>query len=169
MNRRTLIGFVFVLAFALPVAAGNADFDRIVALDGDWVEVRDDGKPGEDVVSTWRVTAGGTAVIETMHPGGEHEMVTMYHPSGEKLALTHYCSMGNQPRMEALADGGKIDFMCAGGDNIADEDSPHMHAMSLEFIDENHVVATWTHRDGEESHQMRLDLVRKTEGMAATR
>jgi len=169
MIHRTFIGVALFLTLAALPAAANADFERIVALDGDWVELGEDGKPGDEVVTKWRVTAAGTAVIETMHPGGEHEMVTMYHPSGEKLALTHYCSMGNQPRMEALADGGTIDFKCVGGDNIPDEDSPHMHAMSLEFVDENHVFATWTHHDGDESHSMKLDLVRKSAGVATAR
>ena len=163
MIRRTIVKLLFVLALAaLPVAASNVDFERLVALEGKWVELDEDGKPGDDVVSVWSVTAGGTAVIETLHPGGEYEMVTVYHSSGDKLALTHYCSMGNQPRMEAVADGGTIDFKCAGGDNIPSEDVPHMHALSLRFVDENHVIATWSHHEGgAEDHSMTLDMVRK--------
>ena len=70
--------------------------------------------------------------------------------------------MGNQPRMEAAADGGTIDFKCAGGDNIPTEETPHMHAMSLKIIDENHILATWSnHQGGREDHSTTLDLVRK--------
>ena len=32
------------------------------------------------------------------------EMITMYHPDGDGLALTHYCMLGNQPRMKASKD-----------------------------------------------------------------
>lgn len=166
----TAVRFLFCLAIAaLPAAAAGGDFERLVALAGEWVLLEEGGKPGTEVVSEWRVTAGGTAVIETLHPGGEHEMVTMYHPSGGKLALTHYCSLGNQPRMEAPADGGTLDFECAGGDNIPDEDTPHMHAMTLKFVDENHILVTWTHKDGEEEQTMTLDLVRRAGGPAAAR
>ena len=163
MNLRwTRALLVVTIVAVLPAIAGNADFERMLSLEGEWVQKGDDGKPGDQVVSIWQVTAGGTAILETMHPGTDHEMITMYHPSGDKLALTHYCTMGNQPRMEAEADGGTIEFKCAGGDNIPDEKTPHMHAMSLEIVDENHVVATWSHHDGgEEDHGMTLDLVRK--------
>jgi len=163
MIRRTILCLVFAATLAVPaVVAGNADFERMLALEGEWVELGEDGKPGDHVVSVWQVTAGGTAVMETLHPGSEHEMLTLYHPSGDRLALTHYCPMGNQPRMEAAADGGTIDFKCAGGDNIPTEDTPHMHAMSLKIVDENHVIATWSHHEGgREDHSMTLDLVRK--------
>ena len=163
MIRRTIMAGVFATGLAaLPVAAGNADFDRLVALEGEWVQLGDDGSAGDQVVSVWQVTAGGTAVMETLHPGSEHEMLTLYHPSGDKLALTHYCPMGNQPRMEAAADGGTIDFKCAGGDNIPTEETPHMHAMSLKIVDENHIVATWSnHAGGIEDHSTTLNLVRK--------
>jgi len=163
MIRHMTLGLVFVAALAaLPIVASSADFDRLVALEGEWVQLGEDGKPGDQVVSVWQVTAGGTAVMETLHPGSEHEMITLYHPSGDKLALTHYCPMGNQPRMEAAADGGTIDFKCAGGDNIPTEDTPHMHAMSLKIVDENHVAATWSHHaGGSEDHSTTLNLVRK--------
>ena len=163
MIRRTILCLVFATTLAVPaVVAGNADFDRMLALEGEWVELGEDGKPGDQVVSLWQVTAGGTAVMETLDPGGEHEMLTLYHPSGDKLALTHYCPMGNQPRMEAAADGGTIDFKCAGGDNIPTEDTPHMHAMSLRIVNENNVIATWSHHaGGSEDHSTTLNLVRK--------
>ena len=163
MIQRTILCLVFAATLAVPaVVAGNADFERMLALEGEWVELGEDGKPGDHVVSLWQVTAGGTAVMETLDPGGEHEMLTLYHPSGDKLALTHYCPMGNQPRMEAAADGGTIDFKCAGGDNIPTEETPHMHAMSLKIIDENHIEATWSNQaGGSEDHSMTLNLVRK--------
>ena len=74
-------------------------FEALKKLAGDWVEVGKDGKLTDKVVSTLRVTSGGTAVQETIFPGSDHEMVTMYHLDGADLVLTHYCMLGNQPRM----------------------------------------------------------------------
>jgi hypothetical protein len=38
-------------------------------------------------------------------------MISVYHPDGSSFFMTHYCSMGNQPRMSSggLA-GGKLEF-----------------------------------------------------------
>ena len=56
-----------------------------------------------DLVARYAVTAAGSAVVETVFPGTEHEMVTVYHADGSDLVLTHYCMEGNQPRMRAKA------------------------------------------------------------------
>jgi hypothetical protein len=156
---------ISAVASLLPLTlAGNADFDRLLSLKGEWVRAAEDGTPADtEVVSIWRVTAAGTTVMETLFPGAEHEMVTAYHTNGDDgLAMTHYCAGGNQPRMEAAADGGEIHFVHAGGDNVDDENVGHMHEMTLKFIDENHVVAHWSHHaDGKEDHGMTFNLVRK--------
>jgi len=73
MARHAFLGLMCVALLAAPaVAAGNADFERMLALEGEWIELDDDGKPGDHVVSVWQVTAGGTAVMETLHPGGDN-------------------------------------------------------------------------------------------------
>ena len=67
-------------------------FESLKKLAGDWVEVGKDGKPTEKVVSSIRVTSAGSAIEETLFPGGDHEMVTMYFLDGDRLLLTHYCA-----------------------------------------------------------------------------
>ena len=153
-----------LLMMVLTPLAFGGDFDRLVQLEGEWVRADEKGQPSNDeVVSIWRVTAAGTTVMETLFPGSEHEMVTAFHTAGdEQLAMTHYCAGGNQPRMVAAADGGVIEFVHDGGDNVPNEDVPHMHAMTLTFVDENHVIAHWSHyANGEEDHSMTFDLVRR--------
>ncbi|MBY0308272.1 MAG: hypothetical protein K2Q09_05980 [Phycisphaerales bacterium] len=70
---------------------------------GRWVAHTDgkDGKPTEMVV-TYKTVSAGSAVCETIAPGTSYEMVTMYHLDGDRLTATHYCAMGNQPRMQAV-------------------------------------------------------------------
>ena len=69
-----------------------------------------------------KVTAAGSAVHETIFPGTGHEMVSMYHADGKDLIMTHYCALGNQPRMKldpkSSVDKGEFRFKFAGGSNI---------------------------------------------------
>ena len=70
-------------------------------LAGTWLAADQDGKPTDQVVSIIKVTAGGSAVHETLFPGQPHEMVSIYTVDGPDLVMTHYCVLGNQPRMKA--------------------------------------------------------------------
>ena len=60
-----------------------------------------DGKPTDQVGSIIKVTAGGSVVHETLFPGQPQEMVSVYTVNGPDLIMTHYCVLGNQPRMKA--------------------------------------------------------------------
>jgi hypothetical protein len=74
-------------------------------------------------------------------------MITLYTPDGNKVALTHYCSMGNQPRMEtsAVEAGAKqFDFAYMGATNLASESDAHMHHAVLQITDNDHFSETWT-------------------------
>src|SRR5258708_38140236 len=95
-------------------------FEALKGLAGNWVEIGKDGKPTDKLISSIRVTSGGNTVQETLFPGSEHEMVTMYHLDGADLVLTHYCMLRNQPRMRAEPDSdvNKIVFKFIGGANL---------------------------------------------------
>jgi len=112
----------------------------IQALAGAWVKVDEEGRPTDEVVSTYRPTAGGHAVLEMLFEGTDMEMVTVYHTDGDALVLTHYCVAGNAPSMQARADSpeGTIRFECRGGANLEDHDRSHMHAADLRFLVEAH-------------------------------
>ncbi|HEX7379825.1 MAG TPA: hypothetical protein VF278_22055 [Pirellulales bacterium] len=145
--------------------AGNARrFESLKQLAGQWVEVAKDGKPSDKVVSSIRVTSAGTVVEETLFPGSDHEMVTMYHLDGDDLLLTHYCSLGNQPRLRAEPsdDAKRIIFKFVGATNLKSEDEMHIHQAKFQLDDADHFHAEWTaNKDGGECHQVVLDLVRK--------
>src|ERR1700739_676546 len=91
---KTRIAFALVEIVLLTVTtslraeekAASVSARRLEALKqmaGDWVEVGKDGKPTDKIVSSIRVTSAGTAVLETLFPGTNHEMVTMYHLDGD--------------------------------------------------------------------------------------
>ena len=117
------------------------------ALAGSWEAV---GGSAVGSRNSYRVTAGGSAVLETVFEGSDHEMVTLYHEDRGDLVLTHYCAAGNQPTMRALRDGDpkRIRFACVGGRNMKESDG-HMHRAEWTFIDADHVRSEWTFvRDG---------------------
>src|SRR2546421_637944 len=91
-------------------AAKNAAFDAIAALTGTWVAV---GAPegSKPMTLVFKPTAGGSAIIETMFPGSDREMVNVYSIDGSGVLLTHYCHLGNQPRLRATsAENGVLEF-----------------------------------------------------------
>jgi hypothetical protein len=110
-------------------------------LVGTWLAADKDGKPTEQVVSIIKVTAGGSAVHETLFPGQPHEMVSMYTVDGPDLVMTHYCVLGNQPRMKAdpKSPAKQICFQFAGGSNLDPKKDKHMHAATLTLVDDDHL------------------------------
>src|SRR5262245_25924235 len=163
MKLRTLSLLVFAsLAVAVSLRAGektapaNAQrFDALKKLAGDWVEVGKDDKPTDKLISSIRVTSAGSAVQETLFPGSDHEMVTMYHLDGADLVLTHYCMLGNQPRMRAEPAGDirTIAFKFVNCTNLKSNDDLHMHQATLKLDGKDHFTADWVScKEGKDCH-----------------
>lgn len=173
MKFRAMSWMSMIVLFALATAAkagetatsANAErFEALKKLAGDWVEVGKDGKPTDKLVSSFRVTAQGSAVQETIFPGTDHEMVTMYHLDGKDLVLTHYCILGNQPRMKAEPGGesNRIAFEFVGASNLKSEGDNHMHQATLTLAGGDRFRAEWVScKEGKACHKVGFDLVRK--------
>src|SRR5262249_33711013 len=148
-----------------PAAAKHAGLERMKKLAGTWVAADKDGKPTDKVVSVIRVTAAGSAVIETLFPGQPHEMISMYHLDGKDLIMTHYCALGNQPRMKAdpKSPANKIHFKFDGGTNFDPAKDKHMHEGTITFVDDDHIEFCGSAWDGGKPIKMTCDmkLVRK--------
>lgn len=116
---------------------------------------------GTTARSTYTLTAGGSALVETLEMGDESPMVTVYHRDGEELMLTHYCSLRNQPRMRAKAGGEVVDFRFVDATNLASDQAPHMHGVKIEWVDADHFTQEWTtHQDGRVTDTLRLAFER---------
>ncbi|HUR55403.1 MAG TPA: hypothetical protein VMZ71_14815, partial [Gemmataceae bacterium] len=150
MTRRFLLGGLVMAALAVgaradekPVkaAATHPGLERIKKLAGTWVEADKDGKPTDKVVSVIKVTAGGSAVHETQFPGQAMEMLSVYHADGTDLVMTHYCVLGNQPRMKAdpKSPANQIKWLFAGGTNLDPAKDMHMHEATLTFVDDDRI------------------------------
>lgn len=153
---------MLVSAMAVTVHAAERPttpaFEKLKTLVGDWTLSGGDGS----VASSWKVTANGTAVVETLFPGQAHEMLTVYTLRGKELHLTHYCAMGNQPEMQAekSVDAEKLTFTFAGGAGINPKKDTHMHGVTLTFPDGGlHEVWT-TFGDGKAGEAKVIDLKR---------
>jgi hypothetical protein len=125
----------------VPTPPTNAALEKLKQLAGTWLVADKDGKPTDQVASVIKVTAGGSAVHETLFPGQPHEMVSIYTVEGSDLIMTHYCVLGNQPRMKADGNSpsNQIVFRFVGGGNLDPKKDKHMHEGTLTIIDKDHV------------------------------
>lgn len=116
--------------------------DRVKTLAGEWEMTGPDGKPM--LAAVFAVSANGSTVREIMFPGSEHEMTNMYHMDGPSLVMTHYCAMGNQPRLRATrATGNQIAFGFDSVTNKTAADQSYMGEMTVTFVDQNNIVQDW--------------------------
>jgi hypothetical protein len=142
--------------------SGSKEYERMKQLVGAWEGTSNMGKEGQPVRVEYRLTAGGSAIVETLFPGTSEEMISVYHDKKGKLSMTHYCMLQNQPSMklqEAGAD--RLDFIFAKGNGINPKKDPHMRALSISFVDKDHIVQNWTlFEDGKEKGVTKLNLFR---------
>ena len=120
-------------------------FEKMKSLVGTWQGKDGEGKP---VTISYKIVSAGTTLMETLDMAENKEaMITMYHPNGDKVMMTHYCSMGNQPRMRTSGlskDGQKISFKLIDVTNLADKKENYMHGLTFTFKDANHFSQEWT-------------------------
>ncbi len=150
----------------VPPASANPNFEKLKKLEGTWLAADESGNPTEQVMSVIKVTAGGSAVQETLFPGQPQEMVSLYALDGTDLVMTHFCVLGNQPRLKAdpKSSANEIRFEFAGGSNLDPTKDKHMHSATLTIVDDCHIeVAGVGWQDGGPAKDMccGLKLVRK--------
>lgn len=121
----------------------SAEFERMKSLVGTWKGMTDMGQGPIEMVSEYRLLAGGSVLEEKVFAGTPNEMTTMYYDKKGKLALTHYCVLGNRPGMvleSAKAKTMKFAFDETCGINPKKES--HMHSLTLTFDDADTITAS---------------------------
>jgi hypothetical protein len=140
-------------------------FARLKALSGEWTATPVDEKKGHGGGKVmYKVTAGGSAIAETLFPGSDHEMLTVYHAENGDLVMTHYCMLGNQPKMRAEpgSDAKKLIFKCVPGGSVKCATEEHMHQCTMTFIDDDHIKTEWVlFKEGKEAGTHAFLLERK--------
>lgn len=140
-------------------SAGSEAFAKIKALAGTHQAAMPDMGGGKAEVD-YRVTAGGTAVIETMFRGEPHEMITVYTAEGDSVVATHYCAGGNQPVMrlnaaKSSANELVFDFVSITGTKGAS----HINGVTFRFGHDGKVEESWSTTDA--ARYLKLEYVKK--------
>ena len=137
---------MIILSASLVVAESDAhkSFDLLKGMEGNWAGKNQQGQPIE---VTFRMTAGGSALMSEIHGHGPENMITMFHMDGDRLVMTHYCGAGNQPRMKLISSDAKsVSFEFFDGTNIGPGDG-HMQHVTFMETDANHHVEEWVFLD----------------------
>ncbi len=139
-----------------PPNISSPELNRIKALEGKWKSTTSMfGKKDEQVFTKYEVTAGGSAVVETIFPGTPNEMVSVYYDDDQgKLAMTHYCMMRNRPQFSLVeSDKDKLKLDVTRVEGLKSKDDPSMGAMTITFEDKNHFSSTCEGRGKTETKQ----------------
>jgi hypothetical protein len=142
--------------------SGSKGFERMKELAGTWEGTSNMAKEGEKVRVEYRLSSGGSSIVETLFPGTPHEMVSVYFDNKGHLTMTHYCVLRNQPRMKLQkVDAQRLDFVFAGGSNIDPKKDAYMGSLTIAFVDKNHIIETWTLlKEGKEQEKTVFELNR---------
>jgi hypothetical protein len=150
-----------LLSSSVLLAQSNAQktLDRFKSMVGTWQGKSPSGDTSE---VTYRLTAGGTAVMADMHMAGE-DMVSMYYVNGEDLLMTHFCPTNNQPRMKAVIspDLNTVSFDFMDITNLKAPEAGHMHRAVFMFSDPDHYTEEWTWKQKGKESTMHFEMQRK--------
>jgi hypothetical protein len=153
---------VWAAEHSLVPYSGSKEFERMKELAGVWEATSNMTKEGERVRVEYRLSSGGSSMVETLFPGTPHEMVSVYFDNKGKLTMTHYCALRNQPRMKVQkADAQNLHFMFAGGTNIDPKKDAYMRSLTITFADKNRIIEKWTlFKEGKEQETSVFQLSR---------
>jgi hypothetical protein len=155
----SLVAVVVILSasFAMAQNDGRKSFDQLKGLEGSWEGKSSEGHP---LNVSFRMTAGGSALMSEIHGHGPENMITMFHMDGDRLLLTHYCGAGNQPRMKVLSSDAKaVTFEFVDGTNIA-PGAGHMQRVTFTQADADHHTEEWVFLDQGKEHKELFTLAR---------
>lgn len=133
---------------AMPPPPSTPEFEIIKSLEGTWVGEGEMHGKKQAVEVRYRITSGKTAVEETLFPGTPHEMVSVYFVDGNDLKMTHYCALGNQPRMK-LTEFKKhrrvktLSMNMYDATGMKSPQDPHMGALKLTLKGDDQLTQEW--------------------------
>jgi len=175
---RSVLFATVVLGSGALVAAGEAvagaadhqaAFDRLKSLVGAW-KGHHTTPDGPEMGVEYSLTGNGTALTERLFAGTPHEMLSVYYMERGELVLTHYCAMGNQPRMKLVAGGkdGDLHFDFTGGTNLDAATSTYIHGGRISIPGPDRFDADWNvWSQGKQTDTHRLFMRRSAGDVAA--
>ena len=135
-----------------PTAPSEAQksFETLKTLAGTWEGTLTPIPPVKDFAGARvkvmiRVTSKGNALMHEMTIAGiPDDPITMLYLDGDRLMLTHYCDMGNRPRMvgKTLPDGKTVAFEVL--DISGSKERGHMADTVFKLVGANQHIEEWT-------------------------
>lgn len=149
---------VFVLLLGLAGVAAAADgaaaaaFERLKTLQGDWEGEFADGRRH---TVEYRLSAGGSVLVETWQLAPGRESMTLYHLDGDRLLATHYCPQQNQPRLALVPgdDASILSFEFVDGTGLDMPGKSHQHAFVTELRSDGSYTRSETYVENGSSTQ----------------
>jgi hypothetical protein len=119
-------------------------FTQLQTLVGNW-----EGKTeaGRVLKVNYRLVAKNTVLVETWTLGPQRETLTLYHMDNDALIATHYCALGNQPRLR-LKEGGRASsfiFEFVSATNLPKPEIEHQHRFEIEILQPNSFARSETY------------------------
>jgi len=150
---RQLLLLVSLLIPATALAGpGDDAWKQLLSLAGKWQGT----EAGHTATLTYTVISGGHALLESMSmPAPAPDMVTVYHRDGDSLVATHYCSIGNQPRMRTESNPAAtqpLRFRFVDITNLK-PGGTHIKHLNVKFLDSTHFDQEWISNTKDKSGQ----------------
>lgn len=120
-----------ITAAAQDKSPSEIAFDRLKGLVGTWDVV--EKFSSKKFTARYTMTGGGSVLMEDLSG-----MTTAYHLDKDTLLLTHYCGVGNQPRMrvKTVANNGRqISFEMYDITNLKNPDAYRSTSLEVQFHD----------------------------------
>lgn len=127
------LAFVTLPALAQQAAPTSVDvFERLKGLVGEWSGRSGSGR---ELRVSYRLLAGGSALVEHWTLSPTRDSMTIYHLDGAQLMATHYCPLGNQPRLrlQRPASMQELRFEFFDATNLPDPAAAHQQSFFLRF------------------------------------
>ena len=142
-----LVAFTTSAAFAqmhheMQSDSGLVQFKPLI---GSWKGTDPQGKP---LTLSYKMVSEDKALMETLGMGGKEEsMITMYHLDNEGIMATHYCSIGNQPRMRLdrkKSNDHVFSFAYQDATNLKSKKDAHINGLTITIRDRDHILQEWS-------------------------
>lgn len=130
--RKIILLFTLLFQCASFASAGSETaFESFKSLKGKW-SIQSNGKP-IPVEMTYDDGSKGSIITEQF--GKE---LSVFYRDGNELLMTHFCNVGNQPRLKLKANSlpGRIEFEKFDITNLESKTSPHVQKIIYKIIDD---------------------------------
>ena len=130
-----LLGASLMLIVHVPAeaASNNAKvaFAQLSTLVGDWTT---DPEKGRALRVSFALTAADTVLVERWKTASGRESLTLYHIDGPRIVVTHYCPIGNQPRLvlDLGAQRERLSFSFLDATGLDSKGEPHLTKLWLQ-------------------------------------